>query len=166
MLNYKLFKGRKMNSCDATVVSTGRRCGCRVNGSGNLCGRHGGLSQSITRRLNLGLTVNICSATVSSTGLRCRCESEYGRDRCRRHRGRTMSRFDSLLQDLEDLDIEKEEVEMDYISKFYCCICMEDVDSENAGCQMNCCKKGFCIGCINKWVETSTSCPHCRAEIK
>lgn len=156
-----------VRTCSAIVRSTGLQCSCPVNDSGTNCGRHGGWSQNSVRRINRNFSVITCSATVRSTGLRCTCPSLRGRDVCGRHTGHTMTRNSNLdfLQAFEALNIEKEEVEMDYISKFYCCICMEDVDSENAGCQMNCCKKGFCIGCINKWVETSTSCPHCRAEI-
>lgn len=138
-----------MVGCNATVRRTGMRCGCRVNGPGNFCGRHGGFSRARYLELIQLSPQGFDDLIEELSNLRVDLIEEQSNLRV----------VDS------NLEIEKEFIELDIINKFYCGICMEDVDSENAGCQLKCCKKGACKDCLQNWMYQSNTCPYCRTSM-
>jgi hypothetical protein len=88
---------------------------------------------------------------------------------------RMINPFDQLSQDLNDIVIRKPSAikknrEKDYIlvKKIYneklkenleCLICFENIQSPVI---VLCCKQFFCGSCLNSWVYTKNTCPHCR----
>jgi hypothetical protein len=84
--------------------------------------------------------------------------------------------LDQLLEDLNNIvikkpsDAKKINREGDYllVKKIYeekigsdmeCLICFEDIQSPVI---VLCCKQFFCGSCLNTWIYTNNSCPHCR----
>jgi hypothetical protein len=148
----------------------GDRCGNMTQAHESFCGVHGGLSaraMRLHRRQQIamnstGLGVIVTRPGIFNTSILSANELEVFRRYMENMRGGiSRERHESRVNTVESLIDSFGKVS--FTEKVDCCICLDTDIADPA--QLSCCKQAACSGCVKTWLNTSNTCPFCRATL-